>query len=155
MIRDIDDLAGMLPTEILAVIAAAEARATQAERERDALSDERAHWLSSYMGMVRVAEQAGLKQDALTAELAASEASRAELVAAADALADWVGWWLSARREEEASKFSEMRKRLDAYRAARAALSRQPAGGVGEATARSICPTCEGAGTVVERGSPT
>lgn len=62
---------------------------------------------------------------------AAGHKSRDAEVAAADALADWVGWWLSARREEEKSKFTEMRKRLDAYRAARAGQS-GPAGGEGQ-----------------------
>lgn len=50
---------------------------------------------------------------------AAGHQSRDAEIEAADALADWVAWWLSARREEEQSKFSEMRSRLDAYRAAR------------------------------------
>ena len=49
----------------------------------------------------------------------AGQRSRDAEVAAADALADWVGWWLSARREEEKSRFTEMRARLDKYRAAR------------------------------------
>ena len=48
-----------------------------------------------------------------------TDTSRNAEIVAADALADWVGWWLSARREEERSKFTEMRKRMDAYRAAR------------------------------------
>jgi hypothetical protein len=64
--------------------------------------------------------------DDLTKQLAASEARADALAASADALADWVGWWLSARREEEKTKFSEMRARLDAYRASRALLAEQP-----------------------------
>lgn len=67
-------------------------------------------------------------------------------VKSADALADWVGWWLSARREEEKSKFTEMRARLDAYRAARALLSQEPAPQLADhpwtGGTRSIPPLC-------------
>lgn len=68
--------------------------------------------------------------EGVEAELVAADARVAALEAAAkkaDALADWVGWWLSARREQERSKFTEMRARLDAYRAARTTSIEEPA----------------------------
>lgn len=85
----------------------------QAGNGRDAVQDALEEMVDAFKYVV----QSGIEREQLRAE---NERLRAALVAA-DALADWVGWWLSARREEEASKFSEMRKRLDAYRAASSA----------------------------------